>query len=316
MATTAAERLWGPAAVPPFPARLLLVGDLPPTADADFARFLGAPLPTERCRTGRSGVEAALRAATDSGRGTEGVLIAVVDLAQDRSGPAEARPVVRSDAGVALWVGETDRTDAPTALEPSTDDGAGATPALFRLGRSLRSSRPQDWLGDWDIPLETSTPAATPLPARPELPSEGPLSQGAYVPRPRYVENLPSRWRLLAERCRSCGAVTFPIRGRCRQCGRTDALGVIRLPTDGGEVVATTTIGPGGQPTEFDEQVASSGPYGVVLVELLPGVRLTLQVADGATLAIGSRVATRLRRLYPMEGAWRYGRKAVPLGVG
>jgi uncharacterized OB-fold protein len=57
-----------------------------------------------------------------------------------------------------------------------------------------------------------------------------------------------------------------------------------------------------------------SGPYGVVLAELVPGVRATLQVADArpADVRVGSRVDTVLRRLYAIEGAWRYGRKAVP----
>jgi hypothetical protein len=43
-------------------------------------------------------------------------------------------------------------------------------------------------------------------------------------------------------------------------------------------------------------------------------VRATLQVADDADgpLAIGSRVRTELRRSYPMEGRWRYARKAIP----
>lgn len=88
-----------------------------------------------------------------------------------------------------------------------------------------------------------------------------------------------------------------------------------RLPRDGGEVVAATSIGPGGQPTEFDEQVATMGSYSVVLVELMRGARVTLQATDSrpGELEIGSRVATRLRRLYPMEGEWRYGRKAVPM---
>jgi hypothetical protein len=49
-------------------------------------------------------------------------------------------------------------------------------------------------------------------------------------------------------------------------------------------------------------------------VEFDGGVRATLQVADhsGGPLPIGSRVTTELRRSYPMEGRWRYARKAVP----
>jgi uncharacterized OB-fold protein len=79
-----------------------------------------------------------------------------------------------------------------------------------------------------------------------------------------------------------------------------------------------TTIGRGGQPTEFDPMVDAVGPYQVAIVELAPGSRATLQVSDAApgALKIGDRVSTRLRRLYPMEGEWRYGRKALPLVEG
>jgi len=46
-------------------------------------------------------------------------------------------------------------------------------------------------------------------------------------------------------------------------------------------------------------------------------MRVTLQVTDAApcTLKVGDHVDTRLRRLYPMEGEWRYGRKAVPVAA-
>ncbi len=108
------------------------------------------------------------------------------------------------------------------------------------------------------------------------------VSQGAFVPNPRYDESRRSRWRFEADRCGDCGARTFPARGRCRACGATDALAAERLPPDGWTVVASTRIGPGGQPTEFDAQVESEGPYGVVLAELSPDVRVTLQVAEGA----------------------------------
>lgn len=79
-------------------------------------------------------------------------------------------------------------------------------------------------------------------------------------------------------------------------------------------MAAVTTIAPGAQPTEFDPLAAARGPYDVVLVEFLDGVRLTLQVADGTagSVHVGDRVGTTFRRLYPMDGAWRYGRKALP----
>jgi uncharacterized OB-fold protein len=73
-------------------------------------------------------------------------------------------------------------------------------------------------------------------------------------------------------------------------------------------------IGPGGQPTEFDPQVAEWGSYEVLLVELAPGARATVQLTDAepGSVRIGDRVDTRLRRVYPIEGEWRYARKAVP----
>jgi uncharacterized OB-fold protein len=141
------------------------------------------------------------------------------------------------------------------------------------------------------------------------------VSEGAYVPRPRYLENLPSRWRFLAEVCGNCHGTTFPARGVCRRCGRSDTLTPLQLPYDGGRVVAVTTVGKGGQPTEFDAQVEALGPYDVALVELARAMRVTLQVTDSVAgeLRVGDRVNTLLRRLYPMEGEWRYGRKAVPV---
>jgi hypothetical protein len=50
-----------------------------------------------------------------------------------------------------------------------------------------------------------------------------------------------------------------------------------------------------------------------VLAEMAPGVRVTLQVTDHGPepLSPGSRITTELRRLYPMEGEWRYGQKAL-----
>lgn len=75
-----------------------------------------------------------------------------------------------------------------------------------------------------------------------------------------------------------------------------------------------TTVAPGAQPTEFDVQVALTGSYSVALVRLAGSVRGTFQVTDAraGTLRVGDRVDTRLRRLYPMDGSWRYGRKVVP----
>ncbi|MCI4340589.1 MAG: zinc ribbon domain-containing protein, partial [Thermoplasmata archaeon] len=163
-----------------------------------------------------------------------------------------------------------------------------------------------------ESPPRSAAPTTLPRPA--SVPSSvlSAVSEGAYVPRARYVENLPSRWRLLGERCGACQTLTFPVRGRCRECGRTEGLVPEALPREG-VVLASTVVAPGAHPTEFDPLVAVAGAYGVVLAEMGPKVRATFQVADhdDRPLPIGSRITTALRRLYPMEGEWRYGRKAL-----
>jgi uncharacterized OB-fold protein len=142
------------------------------------------------------------------------------------------------------------------------------------------------------------------------------VSEGAYLPLATYLEDLPSRWRFEADRCGSCRTLSFPTRGRCRHCGKLDGLTRERLPKAGGLIEAVTTVRPGAQPSEFDFQVQRGGAYDVVVVRLHPEVRVTLQVTDApaGSSRIGMAVDTVLRRLYPMEGAWRYGRKAIPRG--
>lgn len=168
------------------------------------------------------------------------------------------------------------------------------------------------WIGAWtgqqaSLPLASQAATAPPAPL-------AVVSEGAYVPRPRYLENLPSRWRLAADECGDCGKVTFPQRGHCRHCRSTRALHEILLPREG-RIEATTTVGVGAQPTEFDHQVSVAGPYAVVIVQLARGTRGTFQVTDApaGSLPIGAVVRLKLRRLYPMEGEWRYGLKAAPL---
>ncbi|MCI4349530.1 MAG: hypothetical protein L3J93_04870 [Thermoplasmata archaeon] len=140
------------------------------------------------------------------------------------------------------------------------------------------------------------------------------ISEGAYVPRSTYLANRPSRWRLAAEECGACNAISFPLRGECRTCGRSDRMRRIELPRQGLVVEASTTIRPGAQPTEVDHQVAQTGPYSVLIARAHPSVRITVQLTDSPAGAIrmGDTVDLVLRRVYPMEGEWRYGLKAIP----
>jgi uncharacterized OB-fold protein len=168
------------------------------------------------------------------------------------------------------------------------------------------------WLGAWE-----RVAPSIPSPTAPEggglsEPATS-VSEGAYVPWATYRENLRSRWRLVADDCLSCQQLNFPARGYCRKCGETENLRPRPLSRESLPVVASTAVHPGAQPTEFDSHVARVGAYGVVLVELAPSLRATLQVTGPSRvpLPIGSAVDARLRRLYSMEGRWRYGLKAV-----
>jgi uncharacterized OB-fold protein len=225
------------------------------------------------------------------------------------------------------WVVLAEERDPPAALAlrwsagdvaasgPAWGAGAGGAPPPDARFRRLLERLPL-------VPLfrrrsNPSTAGAPPGAAAMDLAAAlGQVSEGAYVPRTRYLENLPSRWRFVAELCPQCHGVTFPVRGFCRHCGAVEGLRREELPRAGRRVVAATTIHPGAQPSEFDWRVETAGPYDVLIVELAEGARVTLQLTDAAPGSIGpdDLVDTVLRRLYPMEGEWRYGRKAVPAG--
>ena len=277
---------------PAGPVRVHAVGPLPPVADWGLAALLDRPVELRRYPGEPAGLAEAREAWAEGDPARVHYLVVVDDGTTFGSDPHDAGAyAVRRGGGVPEGV---------SVPHPALDGRPG-----------WRGPNGPD-VEDLSLPSPRSVPVEGVEAFRSLSPAA--VSEGAYVPRARYLENLPSRWRLAAERCGRCGAITFPLRGRCRGCGLREQLGPYSLPFDGGTVIAATTVGPGGQPTEFDAQVAALGEYGVVLAELAPGVRLTLSVADTdpTGLPIGSRLSTRLRRLYPMEGEWRYGRKAVP----
>lgn len=273
-----------------------LVGVFPTVVDWALAAYLGGPLEVSSRSGDGAGLAAAVGAACE-GKSDQGSLV----IAVDRDGPQGA-------LAVALQFGRNPAAQAPTWGTMPAGEGAAAIArvGLAKVGIVADPSRggpapAAPWVSDRAEGLASLTPSQ--------------VSEGAYVPQPRYVENLPSRWRLEGDRCARCERTTFPRRARCRYCGQADRLSPLTLSRDGARVVAATAICKGGQPTEFDPQVEGLGGYGVVMAEFERGVRLTLQVTDSGPgeVRIGDRVGTRLRRLYPMEGEWRYGRKAIPL---
>lgn len=316
-----------------------LVGPFPAPVDAWIPELLGHAVSIVRHEGPHDGILTAVRAAADEPRGTHAVV--AVDSPETgpagRSGAVAVALSIGGGSGIELVRPGPGASVAPAALSVQGIGAPRRTGPAFvlhsRFGRpaagdlvrvpavevrfddvGFRAVGAIEWVGDWDgAPIPSLRLAAGPSPKIAETRLWA-VSEGAYVPRLRYLENLPSRWRFMAERCGHCETLTFPVRGSCRSCHRSDRLERIPLPLHGGSVLARTIVARGGQPTEFDDQVEANGPYAVVLVELAPMARVTLQVTDAPpdALQLGDRVDTRLRRLYPMEGEWRYGRKAVP----
>ncbi len=278
-----------------------LVGAFPASIDSWIPALLGRPVTVVRHGSRPEGFLEALRATTGKHRGGQAVIAvdAPVLGPTGRSGAVSIALRVDNGRGIELRPSTGRRSVLPEAAPMpglgapllsglafalhahfgpfgSPEPGPSAVEVGGREGLEFRTTGPTSWVGDWTGSSLPSQPIDMARPTTAVTSHLFAVSEGAYVPRPRYLENLPSRWRFVAERCRVCDTTTFPVRGRCRSCLRSDTLDRIQLPLHGGTVLASTVIAPGGQPTEFDDQVATNGPYAVVLVELAPGAHLSV----------------------------------------
>jgi uncharacterized OB-fold protein len=326
--------------------RLHVVGEGAPESGPGLSDALGSPrLEIRRHAEGPAGLWAGLREATDNRRGGAAEVVVAADVARiPKWGAAAVAFLITDGAGLEVLVAPESpngrathaRGPSPEAAPPRPESetirsavGLQRRATQLPPGQETRLEVPEeaglsswvlrnvgwvDWIGAW-----TAASEGLPLdPGRARRLSEpvamDRVSEGAYLPRPRYIENLPNRWRLVSERCARCGARTFPSRGACRACGARDGLRPEPLASREGTVEAITTVRSGAQPTEFDPQVERFGAYDVAIVRLAPDIRATFQVTDAppGALRVGDPVRTALRRLYPQEGEWRYGRKAVP----
>jgi uncharacterized OB-fold protein len=124
----------------------------------------------------------------------------------------------------------------------------------------------------------------------------------------RYWREIPQRYRLEANRCKSCKTVFFPPRLICPQCKKRD-LEETRL-VEKGEVISYTIIRV--PPQQFVDQA----PYAVGIVKLDDGVNLMGQIVDCdfEDLKIGMRVRIEFRKIFNegKSGILCYGYKFVP----
>jgi len=128
------------------------------------------------------------------------------------------------------------------------------------------------------------------------------------MPSPRYWREVPSRLRLEASSCKSCGIVAYPRRNVCPKCRTTEL--ETKMLTHGGKVVTSTVIHVA--PTDL----AMEAPYAMAIVETPEKARLMVQVVDTepGDVQPGMEVRLEFRRIRKegASGILCYGYKAVP----
>ena len=136
---------------------------------------------------------------------------------------------------------------------------------------------------------------------------------GSYISLPSYLNTIEQRYRFVGKRCEMCGAIFFPPRLICLECGH-GKMEKIKLSGDG-TILTYTVIARGGAPTEFDDLQNMTGDYAVALVELKEGPKITGQMTycEPGDLKIGQKVKAVFRVLYEQEGVLRYSYKFKPI---
>jgi len=124
----------------------------------------------------------------------------------------------------------------------------------------------------------------------------------------RSWREIPQRYRLEAGKCTNCGAICFPPRLVCPQCGGREFTKT-KL-AESGKILTYTII------RVAPHQYIDQAPYAVCIAEMDDGVKLTAQVVDCPfeTLKIGIRVKIEFRKIYEEgdAGVIYYGYKFVP----
>ena len=129
---------------------------------------------------------------------------------------------------------------------------------------------------------------------------------------PRFWREIPSRYNLLGTKCGNCGALDFPPRSICTECGRKSLGKMVKQKLSGrGNVISYTVVHDA--PSQFD----LLKPYILAVIQLEEGVRLTSQVIDveQSEVKIGMPVEATFRRLGQEgeAGVIQYGYKFRPI---
>lgn len=124
---------------------------------------------------------------------------------------------------------------------------------------------------------------------------------------PRYVREVPQRYRLEASKCKSCGKVNFPPRLVCPEC-KSREFETIKI-SDEGKILTYTVIRVG------SDVFSRETPYAIAIIETNDNVKLMAMVADTKVedVKIGSNVKLVFRKIQDegVSGLHCYGYKAI-----
>jgi len=124
---------------------------------------------------------------------------------------------------------------------------------------------------------------------------------------PRYVREVPQRYRLEASKCKGCGKVNFPPRLVCAEC-KSREFETIKI-SDEGKILTYTIIRVG------SDVFSRETPYAIAIIETNDNVKLMAMVADTKVedVKIGSKVKLVFRKIQDegVSGLHCYGYKAI-----
>lgn len=108
---------------------------------------------------------------------------------------------------------------------------------------------------------------------------------------PRYWREIPERTRFEGEKCKKCGHVIYPPKGRCDRCGG-DEFTPYKLP-ERGKILSFSVVR---SPPRGFEKLA---PFLLGIVELEDGTRVTSQITDTGPrdISIGMPVEAVFRKI-------------------
>jgi uncharacterized OB-fold protein len=124
---------------------------------------------------------------------------------------------------------------------------------------------------------------------------------------PKYVREIPQRYRLEASKCTGCGKINFPPRLVCPKCGKRE-FETIRL-SDEGKILTYTIIRVG------SDTFSRETPYAVAIIETNDDAKLMAMIADTKLdeVSIGKKVKLVFRKIQDegVSGLHCYGYKAI-----